>query len=64
MSERDELIAQLEASALMQMPKQNGSRLAYEIAIGIWLGGMALGISWGLIGLLLMKAAVDGLKIG
>lgn len=63
MSTREELIAELEGAALKPMPRQNAGRLAYEIAIGIWLGGMALGLTWTAIGLLFFKAFVASLKL-
>jgi len=33
-------------------------RMAYEIALGIWIGGVALGITWGLVALLLARGLV------
>lgn len=33
-------------------------RLAYEIALGIWIGGMALGLTWAVIALLFAKGLV------
>jgi len=39
-------------------PARKEPRMAYEIALGIWLGGMALGISWGLVALLMAGSAM------
>ena len=36
-------------------------RLAYEIALGIWMGGMALGLTWGLVVMLFAKGLVVAL---
>lgn len=36
-------------------------RLAYEIALGIWIGGMALGLTWGLMAILFAKGLVVAL---
>lgn len=38
-------------------------RLAYEIALGIWIGGVALMVTSGVIGLIMYKLAVEAIRI-
>ncbi|ERF03762.1 hypothetical protein PA13_1029710 [Pseudomonas aeruginosa HB13] len=39
-------------------------RLAYEIALGIWLGGMALGLTSFVLWFFALSAMVGALKLG
>ncbi len=39
-------------------------RLAYEIALGIWLGGMALGLTSFVLWFVALSAMVGALKLG
>ena len=43
--------------------KTSEKRLAYEIALGIWLGGMALTATSGIIGYVMFSLAVGALNI-
>lgn len=38
--------------------KTKEKRLAYEIALGIWIGGIALGLTWGVVALLMAQGLV------
>lgn len=49
-----------------EMPpaRRREPRLAVEIALGIWMGGMALCITWAVLGVLVMGSMAKAIRFG
>lgn len=41
--------------------KTRERHLAYQIALGIWIGGIALGLTWGVVALLMARGLVQAI---
>lgn len=50
--------AERDDEVLRPIRKTREKRLAYEIALGIWIGGIALGLTWGVVALLMARGLV------
>ncbi|WP_198345413.1 hypothetical protein [Pseudomonas aeruginosa] len=53
-----------EGRRLSAVRRATERRLAYEIALGIWLGGMALGLTSFVLWFFALSAMVGALKLG
>ncbi len=56
--ERKTMHAERDDEGLRPIRKAREKRLAYEIALGIWIGGIALGLTWGVVALLMARGLV------